>query len=157
MKISHSVRYDAPVADVYAMLTDPDFREEATRAQGALSSTVDVRGAEVRIEIVRTNDDIPAFARKLTGETSTAHQSESWADDAYEADFSVKPVGLPASIHGTRRLVEDGDATLDTFEGEAKCSIPLVGGKIEGILADKLREGWNAEHAAGVTWLAGAS
>ena len=36
MKLEHSVRYDAPIADVYAMLTDPAFREKATWAQGSI-------------------------------------------------------------------------------------------------------------------------
>ena len=29
MRLEHSVRYAAPQADVYAMLTDPTFREMA--------------------------------------------------------------------------------------------------------------------------------
>ena len=54
-----------------------------------------------------------------------------------------------------RRLVEDGDGTLDTFEGESRAKIPLVGGKIEKLLAEKLVLGWNVEHRAGVAWLRG--
>ena len=155
MRITHQVRYDASVEDVYAMLADPDFRERATLAQGALNVVVAVDGTQVTITIERLNDDVPAFARKIAGETVTAVQSESWADDAYEADFSVQPRGVPFSITGTRRLVEDGDATLDIFEGEAHARVPLIAGKLEAILRDKLVEGWNAEHGVGTVWLAG--
>lgn len=104
MKLTHSVRYDAPVADVYAMLTDPDFRERASRAQDAL-------------------------------------------------EVSVTIPGQPGSISGTRRLVADGQATLDTFDGEATARIPLVGGKIEKLIGDKLKNGWDIEHGVGIEWL----
>src|SRR5690606_18255707 len=131
MKISHEVRYDASVEDVYAMLTDPAFRERATLAQDATSVDVDVDGGEVRITLVRPNTDLPAFARKVAGETVTVVQAESWSDDAYECDFSVSPQGLPARITGTRTLVEDGAGTLDLFEGESHAKVPLIGGKLE--------------------------
>lgn len=51
MKLTHAVRYDAPIADVYAMLTDPVFREEAAWAQQV--STVEA--GEVRIDMVQPN------------------------------------------------------------------------------------------------------
>lgn len=156
MQITHSVRYDASVEDVYAMLTDPAFRERATRAQGAVSVEVSVDGADVQITMVTPNHDIPAFARKIAGENVTSVQAESWADDAYECDFSVTPQTLPAAITGTRSLVVDGDGTIDRFQGEAKARIPLVGGKIEALLSQKLTQGWDTEHREGVAWLAGS-
>lgn len=155
MRISHEVRYDAGVEDVYAMLTDPAFRERATRAQGATSVGVEIDGGEVRITLVRPNTDIPAFARKVAGETVSVVQAESWSDDAYECDFSLNPQGLPVQITGTRRLVADGDGTLDVFAGESLAKVPLIGGKLETLLSDKLTHGWDTEHSIGVAWLAG--
>jgi len=35
-----------------------------------------------------------------------------------------------------------------------KVNIPLVGGKVEGLIADLLRKALRAEHAVGVEWLA---
>ena len=40
MKLEHSARYDAPIADVHAMPTDPGSREKATWAQGSISVDV---------------------------------------------------------------------------------------------------------------------
>ncbi len=156
MKVTHSVRYEASVEEVYAMLSDPAFREHATLAQGAVSADATVDGGSVRIDFRRHNDEVPGFARKLIGgEELHATQAEDWSDDAYEADMSITTEGIPAGIHGTRTLVEDGDGTLDTFEGESRAKIPLVGGKIEKLLAEKLVLGWNVEHRAGVAWLRG--
>lgn len=155
MKLTHSVRYDATVEDVYAMLTDPAFRQAAVDAQGAISSSISVDGTAVRISMETPNNDIPSFARKFVGETVRADQSEDWSDDAYEADFTVVPKGAPGHIVGRRSLLEDGTGCLDTFVGEAKASIPLIGGKLEKLIGDKLKEGWDVEHGVGVRWLAG--
>jgi hypothetical protein len=154
MKCEHSVRYAAPPAEVYAMLTDPAFREKASRAQGTTSVEVDVSGSEVRIEMVQPNTDIPAFAKKIAGESTRAIQTESWRDGTV-ADFAVASPGKPVGISGTRALVPDGDGTLDTFTGEAKATLPLVGGKIEKVVVDKLKDSWDTEHGVGVAWLEG--
>lgn len=154
MKVTHSVRYDAPPADVYAMLTDPTFREKASWAQDADSVTVEVDGGTVRIVMSQPNTDVPSFAKAFAGATTTVHQSEDWRDGV-EADFTTDTPGKPVSIRGTRRLVADGDGTLDTFEGEAKARVPLIGGKIEKLVAEKLKDGWDTEAGLGARWLKG--
>jgi len=154
MKFTHSVRYDAPLADVYAMLTDQAFREKASWSQGSESVQATVTNGGVRIEMVQPNTDIPAFARKFAGATIRVIQSEKWSDGSV-AEFEVAMPGKPGSISGTRRLVTEGDSTLDTFDGEATVRIPLIGGKIEGLIRDKLVEGWNQERVVGRDWLNG--
>lgn len=156
MKVTHSVRYDASVEEVHAMLSDPLFRERATRAQGATSVEVSVDGGSVVIDFHRPNDDIPGFARRVVGgESLHATQAEEWSDDEYVADLTITTEGIPARIHGTRSLVRDGEATLDEFDGEATARVPLLGGRIEKLLADKLVQGWDNEHVEGIAWLAG--
>jgi hypothetical protein len=153
MRVTHEVRYDASPDDVYAMLTDPAFREKAARTQGATKVEVTVEDASVRIDMVSPNTDIPAFARKVVGASVHAIQAEEW--EGHAADFTITTPMLPAGIHGRRELVGDGTGCLDTFEGESKVRIPVIGGKLEKLFADKLAEGWDAEHDAGVAWLAG--
>lgn len=136
------------------MLTDPAFREKASWAQEVTSVDVTVDGGSVRVDMVQPNTGIPATLRKFAGETTHAIQAESWSEGVF-AEFSVTTPGKPAGITGTRRLVSDGDATLDTFEGEARAKVPLIGGKIESIIATKLKDGWDTEHGVGVAWLAG--
>lgn len=154
MLLTHSVRYDAPVGDVYAMLTDPAFREKAATAQGVTSVDVAVDGQTVTIEMQQPNTDLPGFARKIVGDTSRVIQAEEW-NGADSADFSITIPGTPGSISGIRILKSDGDGTLDTFDGTATAKIPLVGGKLESLIGNKLITGWDVEHGIGTTWLAG--
>ena len=39
-------------------------------------------------------------------------------------------------MRGTITLVESGDETVETVVGDIKVSIPLVGGKLEGLIGD---------------------
>jgi hypothetical protein len=64
-------------------------------------------------------------------------------------------VRAPSQVRRVRRLVADGDGTLDTFAGESKVRIPLVGGKIEALIASRLKDGWDIEHGVGIAWLKG--
>src|SRR3546814_12827327 len=102
----------------------------------------------------RTDTLFPYPTLFRSGETTHAIQAESWSDPT-TADFSVTTPGKPAGITGTRRLVADGDGTLDTFEGEAKAKVPLIGGKIESLIAAKLKAGWDIENQVGTAWLEG--
>jgi hypothetical protein len=46
---------------------------------------------------------------------------------------------------GSISLAEDGGTTTETVEGEIAVNIPLVGGKIEKLIADMLRKALRAE------------
>ena len=154
MKFTCAVRYDAPLPDVYAMLTDPAFRAHAMSAQQARSCDVTVNGTTIAIDAVTPNSDIPGFARAFAGETTRSITTEHWREGTF-ADFTVETPGKPSTISGIRRLVPDGDGTLDTFEAEAKAKIPLIGGKIENLIAGQFQNGTAKEQAVGATWLAG--
>jgi len=152
MRVTHEVRYDAPVETVRAMLTDPAFRERATLAMGASAVSVRVAEGSVEIDMASQPHHVPAFLRPVIGEKIHAVHAEHWTGD--EAAFSVTTSLVPAGLHGRRALIADGDGCLDRFDGEAHARIPLVGGRIERLIADRLEEGWDIEHGVGVAWLA---
>ncbi len=154
MRFTCSVRYDAPPADVYAMLTDPAFREQVGQAQDATACTVSVSDGTMTLDLTTPNTDIPGFAKAFAGDTTRSITTEQWRDGSV-ADFRVETPGKPASISGTRRLVADGNGTRDVIEAEAKAKIPLIGSKIEKLIASQFEAGTAKEHAVGVAWLAG--
>ena len=158
MKIRHEMSYDARVDEVYAMLTDPAFRQKSCAAMGVVSADVSVdavgSGMTVVIDQVQRTEGIPSFAKKFAGETTPAIQTEEW-DDSSGASLVVTTPGKPSRISGRLTLTADGDRTVEAFEGEAKVKVPLLGGKLEPLMADLFKAGMDKEHAAGVAWLAG--
>jgi hypothetical protein len=158
MKLSHTTTYDAPLDEVYAMLTDPAFRERAARASGVLEVKVDVTaqgdGAQVRMEQVQPVQGVPSFATKFAGETTQAKVVETWTSRS-SSDLEITTPGKPTRITGGYRLSEIGGRTTQQFEGECKVSVPLIGGKLEKVMGDLFVEGREKEAAAGVAWLKG--
>ena len=158
MKLSHTTTYDAPLAEVHAMLTDPAFRERAARASGVLEVTVEVSpqgdGAQVRMEQVQPVQGVPSFATKFAGETTRAVIVETWESQS-ASHLDITTPGKPTRITGGYRLSEIGGRTTQQFEGECKVSVPLIGGKLEKVMGELFVEGRDKEAAAGVAWLKG--
>ncbi|GAB3255408.1 DUF2505 domain-containing protein [Nocardioides dilutus] len=158
MKFRHELRYAAPPAQVFEMLADPAFREAACEAQDVISADVqldrDGEGFTLVIDMLQRTDDLPGFARTFAGESTQAVQRETWTS-ASGGDLRIEAPGKPTSMHGTIRLEPDGAGTKEVVELEIKVKVPLIGGKLEKLMADKVTAGMDAEHQAGTAYLAG--
>jgi uncharacterized protein YndB with AHSA1/START domain len=158
MKLHTELSYDAPPADVFAMLSDPAFREKVAEAQHAVSYavTTDVAGAglTVRVETEQNTSGLPSIAKKFVGETTTAILTETWKDGS-GGDVDISAPGKPTRITGTVTLREAGSGTVQSVDLDAKVKVPLIGGKLEQLLVDSLEQGYAKEHEVGTSWLAG--
>ncbi|MEO7351087.1 MAG: DUF2505 domain-containing protein [Marmoricola sp.] len=159
-KVSEELRYDgATLEQVYEMLADPTFREEVCDYQHVLRRTVHVeragKGMTVEINQFQAARGIPGFAKKFVGDEINIVQSEDWSAPE-KANIALVIPGKPGEIKGTALLTQDPDGTTETVNLTVKVNIPLVGGKIEGVIADLLSKALRAEHHVGVEWIAGA-
>ncbi len=158
MRLRHEISYDAPLGEVFAMLSDPGFRQASAEAMGVISADVTItpngQGISVRIDQVQPTEGVPGFARKFAGETTRAVQTEEW-DAPAGGTISIETPGKPTSIRGTLALSESGGVTTETLDVEVKVKVPLIGGKLESLMADLVTSGMDKEQAAGVAWLEG--
>ena len=141
------------------MLADPAFREEVCRAQNVRSvdAAVDVSGDRmtVRVEQTQPADGIPGFARKFVGEEIRIVTVEEWSDHTAAA-LDVQIPGKPGRMTGSLRLEPKGSTTVETIDGELTVNIPLVGGKLEKLIAELFTDAMKAEERVGRRWLGGA-
>lgn len=157
-RLTHELTYDAPLAAVAAMLGDPAFREEVCERQHVLRHTVTVTpagsgpGKEVVIDQVQSANGIPSFAKKLVGDEINIVQKEIWTD-AERGDIFVTIPGKPGDMKGVLRLEERAGRTAQTVDLEIKVGIPLVGGKIEGLVSDLLLKALLRENEVGRDYL----
>lgn len=156
-KFSLDLTYEAPLADVDAMLMDVAFREAVCDAQGAIRKTVTITeedaGVIVHVDQVQLPEGIPGFARKFVGDEINLVATETWWDSE-NARVEVVIPGKPGEMTGTLNLSESGGVTTERIEMEIKVGIPLVGGKIESLIADLLRSALKAEGRVGRDYLA---
>jgi uncharacterized protein YndB with AHSA1/START domain len=158
MKLRHEITYDAPLADVYAMLADPAFRQSSATAMGVISADVTItpngEGMSVHIDQVQPTEGVPGFAKKFAGETTRAVQTEEW-DSPAGGTITIETPGKPTSIRGTLALTETGGRTTETLDVEVKVKVPLIGGKLESLMAELVTAGMDKEQGAGEAWLGG--
>ena len=157
MKFEHTLHYDASPAEVFAMLGDAVFRERVCEAQHVSEATVEIDGVDdtmsVSIDQRRPSDGIPSFAKKFVGDTIHIAQREEWSS-ATDAVLDLTIPGKPGHMKGTITLRPDGDGTVETVSGELKVHIPIVGGKIEGLIIQLFEHALEAEQRIGKAWLA---
>jgi hypothetical protein len=155
-RLTYDLTYDAALTDVGEMLMDPAFRERVCDAQGALRRTVTVGpeggGMQVVVDMVLPTDGIPGFAKKFVGEEINLVQTQRWSEIENGTVEVVIP-GKPGQMTGTMRIREAGGTTTETVDMEIRVNIPLVGGKIESLIADLLRKALRAENAVGRQYL----
>lgn len=158
MHFHHELAYDASPDEVYEMLADPAFRERVSAALDVVSADVAIdrrdEGFSLVNDQVQRTGELPAFARTFTGETTRAIQIEEWPDST-GGTVRIDAPGKPSSIVGTIALVPAGTGTTEVVELDVKVKVPLVGGKLEGLLVDRLHDGMDIEQKVGQAWLKG--
>ncbi|MDO9378627.1 MAG: DUF2505 domain-containing protein [Nocardioidaceae bacterium] len=139
MKIEETVTYPGATPEaVFALISDPSFRDEVCTTMGATRHDVDVtsQGGAATITIARTLPaDLPDMLKKMVGDTVSVDQVEHW--DAPDASgdrtgrVAVDIKGQPASMKGATTLAARGDDTVLTVVGDVTVKIPFIGKKVE--------------------------
>ena len=155
-RLTQELTYDAPLADVAAMLADPAFREEVCRQTGVVRHDVTIEGAgagmHVTVDQAQRADGIPPVAKRFVGDEINYVQVEQWSS-LDRAQVTVAIPGKPGEMAGTIAVVESGGTTTETVAMDIRIGIPLVGGKIEGLVADMMRAALKVENRTGRTYL----
>jgi uncharacterized protein YndB with AHSA1/START domain len=158
MKFRHELTYDAAPAEVFEMLADPAFRKASVAAQDVVTAEVDLEregnGFRLTIDQEQRTEDLPSFARTFTGDTTRAVQREHW-EDTTGGTLHIDAPGKPSEVRGTITLRPEGSQTKEIVELELKVKVPVLGGKLEKLLAERLVASLDAEHGVGTAWLRG--
>jgi uncharacterized protein YndB with AHSA1/START domain len=160
MELKLSASYDATPEEVFAIVTDATFREQACEKTKALSYSVEVTesGGDTIVKVQREmpSDDVPDIARKFVGQTLTVVQTETWhpakADGSREADVRGEISNTPVTLKGTAQITAAGASAVQSIELDVKVAVPLIGKKIEPFVVDAIRSGLQKEHELGKDW-----
>ena len=152
-KITKQLTYGASAEAVASMLDDQSFREAVLERQHVTRGSATIDGGEVILEQVRSSGDLPSLVQKFVGDEIVIVQKETWTSPT-SADVTLSIPGKPGEAVGTFTLTESGGTTTELIDLDLSVRIPLVGGKIESLVAGLLREAFDREHEVGVEWLA---
>ena len=159
MKFHKEFRFEAPLADVYAMLGEAAFREKVAAQAGVDSYDVTVTpdgadGFATVVETQQSSRDLPGIARKFLGDEYTIRQEETWAHPD-EGALDVTIPGASGVIGGVVSLAENGGATVQTYDLDIDVHMPLFGRKVEKLVGQVLGNLLKLQGQVGNDWLAG--
>lgn len=161
-KIDWVQQYQADADEVFAMLCDPEFVEHKCLASGSIEASADVFEEDTLITIVSRRvlpAKLPGFAKKFVGETVTLVETQRWTSDqdaglrtaTFVVDFGNNPIGFSGDVN----LDPHPQGTTVQTVGSLKCTVPLVGGKIEGVAEEWIVKYLDKEQRVGTAWLNG--
>jgi hypothetical protein len=157
MRLRHELAYDAPPADVLAMMGDPLFWDRVGEANDVISwtPTVGTDGDTTRVVIdeEQRTAGVPSFARKIVGESTRVVITQVWRGQ--DASYEIETPGKPTHVQGTATVSANGSGSVLVYDLDVKASVPLIGGKLERLVVDLTKEGFDKEQTVGASWLAG--
>lgn len=156
MKHSMQSRYPAPRAVVLRMFADRDFHERKLKHMGIESFEVLEHSAEegrFRIKVARNVPvNLPGL-KKASGSSRVVH-TEDWDLQSGTAAIQAEPKGMPLDMRCDARIVDEGeDACTVYYDWEINANVPVVGRKLEKMVASDMEARAADEVEAGCSFL----
>jgi hypothetical protein len=150
-----------PAEKVFAAMTDEEYLRARLRELGGpgselLEHEAGPDKARYRLRQGLSENDMPPIVGKVMSGDLAIERNETLQRDEpgnYSGDVDVKISGAPASATGTMRLADAPDGSLFEVRADVTVRVPLVGGKIEEIVAGQVRRLLEAETAFTISWL----
>jgi hypothetical protein len=153
MRFSAEQRFEAPLDDVLALFTDPDFYGTLTglpkiSTPEVVDHSADAASVHLRLH-QRYTGDLPRAALTFIDPVKL-----SWIEElAFDVTRATATTRLVPDHYGDRFtcsghyvfLADGARATIRRVDGDLRVKVPLVGGKVEGALVSGLREHAAAE------------
>lgn len=165
--IEHLTSFPARADSVYSAQVDPVFLKERLKAVGGPQGELVGRKASGLVVTLRLRQGVPArqlpsaVRSFLSGDLVVARE-ETWRGARDSAEGAVFEGTLRATIPGVPGEITALTRVADLAEGgsewvtnaEIRVGIPLLGAKVESLLAEQLRKLMAAETEFTGTWLA---
>jgi hypothetical protein len=153
MKFDDRLVYRQSIHALLAAVTDAAAFEAVQRHLGSTNVRVLEQRSGGQFSIVLRYDEqseapIPAFAKKIVGQTSTVTECTTWDPVAGNGQTRVEVRGVPAKIRCTLTAAEDGSGCVVSRAWSLNVQLPLIGGKIEKLIAEKILAKVDREQAA---------
>lgn len=164
MDLSLTASYDATPEEVFAIITDATFQEQVFASVQATSYDVAVQDSGddmvMRFRWETRPVDVPAVARRFVGPTLVMAQTKIWhaaqVDGTREAEVEGEVTGVPVQVAGRTRIAPNGRLTTQAFDLHVTATVPVVGKRLERIVADAVRTRLEKKFEIASSWLAGA-
>jgi hypothetical protein len=139
-KFKNTDPYSATTDQMWAMLSDQGYwtaKYEALGASNIVWEKFEASDDKITMKSVRdVPADLPGFAKKVIGETNVVTQEETYvrSGDTINQTIQINVKGAPGGTTGTMQIRPVGSGVEWSADFDIKVSVPMVGGKLEGIM-----------------------
>jgi hypothetical protein len=159
-KFTNTDPYDASVDQMWAMICNQDYWTAKYESLGASNVRfTQFTADDDTLTLVNERDvpaDLPSFAKKIIGDTNHLTHTERWtrSGDSAACTIEIQVKNLPGGTTGTMELNPSGSGSTWSADFDIKVGIPMVGGKLEGLLKDETGSNFRQEKSFNDQWLA---
>lgn len=145
MKFEEQLRFEQPAATVLRMYTDRSFFERKYKGAGAwdvevLEHEKSERHFRIKCRFnMKSDAPLPDFARKFIGESISVVQQDAWDLQKLTGRIETEIRGAPVKISADMALRDEGEGSANELRWNVSCAIPLIGGKLEKVVAQDLQ------------------
>lgn len=138
------VRFPASSDVVIKAFTDKDFHLKKVDALGStgvelLDDSDDPDHFYVKIRRqMPVEVDVPGALKKLVPSTATLVHKDAWSASSKTGHIDIDISGVPVDLSAEVSLRDEGDECVYRYEWNIKAKVPLVGGKLEKLLAEDM-------------------
>lgn len=160
-RFEHRATFSAPASTVYSALVDREFLEDRLRQLGGKNAALLEYsvGGEARLRMRQGMDAerLPGAVRTILKGDLVVDRAEQWHPDgaAFAGTGRVSISGVPGEITSRIRVTDlagGGSELVNT--AEVRVGIPLIGGKLESVIAEHVGNLLAAEAEFTGKWLA---
>lgn len=156
-RIEHHTTSPHSAEKVFGALVDETYLRDRLAAIGGTNSELmsfSAAGERTSYQLKQgvPAEHLPSMAKSLLGGDLVIQRQENWAAGAGTVEVTL--VGVPGRLDGSFTVTDNGSGSKLTLTGEVKVSIPLVGGKLEKLIAEQVVVLLDKESEFTSQWLA---
>ncbi|MFC9787394.1 DUF2505 domain-containing protein [Rhodococcus sp. NPDC127528] len=142
--IEFTANFQIPAEAVHRTLVDPGFWNHRVEKGADSGITLDhLTAGEGTIDVALAQEldtsKLPSLVSKVVKGDPSVVRGEVWGpfqDGRAEGSFSAVTTGLPVKAGGTAVLTDTAEGASLRIEGEVEVGIKIVGGAVEGMVAE---------------------
>lgn len=138
--------FDQPKEKVLRMFSDRAYFEKKYAASGGwdikvLEHELSAKRFRIKCSYSRKPDaEVPGFARKIIGEAVHLTQEDVWDLEKATGNLKIEIRHTPIHMTAAMRVVEEKSGCANVLQWTISCAVPLIGGKLEQMLAKEMKD-----------------
>lgn len=163
MKLYHEDLYALPPADLFRVFTDRAFYEDRYAKSEGETEFVHFgpRGGRFVIDVrrhvrMRAGANIPAIAQRFVRDVNVLRTVMEWdlsQGESHRGTYRFEIERVPVEVAGHMHLEPHPAGSRNRIEVNVRCTIPLIGGTIAGMLGERAGKSLKKDYENTVAYL----